>query len=237
MHDVIRDMTLWIASTTEHEKENFLVLAGVGLTEAPSIEIWKDVTRMSLMNNKIQNLSESPICPSLRTLFLSDVGVDVVESDFLQSMTSLRVLDVSFNYNLHLAFQFSDLVSLQLLDLSSYYIKRLPEELKYLVNLRCLKLEKTFSLRRIPPKVISNLKVLQVLRMSGCGGLVSQEEDSILFGDGELLVKELLCLKHLNVLTITLKSLLAFQKFMSSPTLQSSTQSLCLENLKGFKVT
>ncbi|KAJ4721597.1 NBS-LRR type disease resistance protein [Melia azedarach] len=233
MHDVIRDMTLWIASTTDHEKENFLALAGVGLTEAPSIEKWKDVKRMSLMNNKIQNLSKSPICPRLRTLFLSRCGLNIVESDFFQSMTSLRVLDVSHNF-WDLSFQFSDLVSLQHLDLSSCYITRLPEELKYLVNLRCLKFEDTYHLRRIPPEVISNLKMLRVLRMFSCGFLI-QEEDSILSGDSELLVEELLCLKQLNVLTIDLQSLLALQRFLSSPVLQSSTRCLCLRNLENSK--
>ncbi|KAJ4721598.1 NBS-LRR type disease resistance protein [Melia azedarach] len=235
MHDVIRDMTLWIASTTDHEKEKFLVLAGVGLTEAPSIEKWKDVTRMSLMRNKIRNLSKSPICPRLRTLFLSRCEIQVVESDFFQSMTSLRVLDLSYNINLRLAFQFSDFVSLQHLDLSSCRITSLPVELKYLINLRCLKLECTFFLRSIPPKVISNLKMLRILRMFGCGHYGSQEEDSILFGDGELLVEELLCLKQLNVLTITLKSLLALQRLLSSPILQSSIRSLCLKTLEDSK--
>ncbi|KAJ4721580.1 Disease resistance protein family [Melia azedarach] len=237
MHDVIRDMALWIASTTDHEKEKekFLVRAGVGLTEVPSIEMWKDVTRMSLMNNKIEKLSKSPICPSLRTLFLSRCDIEKIKSDFFQSMTSLRVLDLSCNFNLPLAFQFSDLVSLKHLDLSSCYITRLPEELKYLVNLRCLKLENIFHLPRIPSEVISNLEMLRVLRMRGCAGLASQEEDSILFGDEELLVEELLCLKHLNVLTITLTSLLALQRFSSSSILQRSTRSLSLTLLKDSK--
>ncbi|KAJ4721599.1 Disease resistance protein [Melia azedarach] len=59
MHDVIRDMALWIASTTDHEKEKekFLVRAGVGLTEVPSIDMWKDVTRMSLI--QVSYLSQS----------------------------------------------------------------------------------------------------------------------------------------------------------------------------------
>ncbi|KAH9782032.1 hypothetical protein KPL71_008717 [Citrus sinensis] len=39
MHDVIRDMALWIASTFENKNEKFLVLAGVGLTAAPSVGV------------------------------------------------------------------------------------------------------------------------------------------------------------------------------------------------------
>ncbi|KAK9205297.1 hypothetical protein WN943_015564 [Citrus x changshan-huyou] len=65
MHDVIRDMALWIASTFENKNEKFLVLAGVGLTAAPSVGVWKEVTRMSLIQNKIEKLLESPDCPHL----------------------------------------------------------------------------------------------------------------------------------------------------------------------------
>lgn len=39
MHDVIRDVALWIPSTIDNEKEKFLVLAGVGLVEAPGIRM------------------------------------------------------------------------------------------------------------------------------------------------------------------------------------------------------
>ncbi|KAJ4718283.1 Disease resistance protein [Melia azedarach] len=235
MHDVIRDMALWIVSTIDHEKEKekYLVLAGVGLTEAPRIGMWKDVTRMSLMNNKIRNLSKSPTCPNLLTLFLSGKHIDEVESDFFQSMASLRVLDVSFNRwnsGLHIC----NLDSLQHLCLSYSGIQELPEELKYLVNLKCLKLEYTYHLCRIPTEVISNLKSLRVLRMFQCGS-TEQEEDSILFGDSELLIEELLCLKHLNVLTISLRSMHALRRLWSSPVLQNSTRSLCLELLKDSK--
>lgn len=53
-HYVIRDMTLWIASTIDKEKEKFLVLAGAGLTGAPSIGMWKEIIRMSLMQNAVK---------------------------------------------------------------------------------------------------------------------------------------------------------------------------------------
>ncbi|KAH9714846.1 Disease resistance protein RPS5 [Citrus sinensis] len=71
MHDVIRDMALWIASTIDKDKEKFLVLAGVGLTEPPRTGLWNAVTRMSLMRNKITRLLESPPSPLLQTLSLS----------------------------------------------------------------------------------------------------------------------------------------------------------------------
>ncbi|KAJ4719040.1 Disease resistance protein [Melia azedarach] len=41
MHDVIRDMALWMAYEIDNEKETYLVRAGAGLTEAPEIENWE----------------------------------------------------------------------------------------------------------------------------------------------------------------------------------------------------
>lgn len=58
MHDVIRDMALWIASEIEDEKS--LAQSGVGLVEALEIEIWKWIKRLSLMRKIIENLMEAP---------------------------------------------------------------------------------------------------------------------------------------------------------------------------------
>ncbi|KAK9229280.1 hypothetical protein WN944_022239 [Citrus x changshan-huyou] len=232
MHDVIRDMALWIASTTE-ETEKFLVLAGVGLIEAPRIRMWKGVTRMSLMTNHIENLLESPVCPRLRTLFLSSNIFHRVNSDFFQSMASLRVL--KWSYSNPLLFEISKVVSLQHLDLSHSRIESLPIEFKCLVNLKCLNLEYTYGISRIPPKVISNLKILETLRMYECAAL-PQARDSILFGDCRVLVEELLGLEHLSVFTITLNNFHAFQRLLGSCMPQYvSTPSLCLSHFNNSK--
>ncbi|KDO52925.1 hypothetical protein CISIN_1g038551mg [Citrus sinensis] len=228
-------MTLRIASTINKEKENFLVLAGVGLTEAPSIGMWKETTRMSLMQNAIQNLTEIPTCPRLRTLFLPSNHLGTVSNNFFHSMASLRVLILSYNRSLeNLPLGIFNLVSLQHLDISWTGITTLPIELKYLVNLKCLNLEYTFRLSRIPQQVISDLKMLRALRMFECGFNVELEADSILFGDSEVLVEELLVLKHLNLLTITLQSFGALQRLLSYCRLGSiSTQCLCLRHLNN----
>lgn len=142
MHDVIRDMALWITSTIDKDKEKFLVLAGVGLTEPPRTGLWNAVTRMSLMRNKITRLLESPPSPQLQTLFLSSNDLYTVSSNFFQSMASLRVLQLSdSNPPEHLLFGISNLVSLQHLNLSNSRIESVPMEFKYLINLRCLNLK------------------------------------------------------------------------------------------------
>ncbi|KAH9714850.1 putative disease resistance protein [Citrus sinensis] len=229
MHDVIRDMALWIASTID-EKEKFLVLAGVGLQNAPGIGLWKEVTRMSLMQIRIRRLLESSSSPHLQTLFLGSNDLNEVNRDFFQFMASLRVLTLSDgSLPGHLLTGISNLVSLQHLDPARSKIRRLPMELKYLVHLKRLNLEFT-RLTRIPQEVISNLKMLRVLRMYECGS-DKQEGDSILIGGREVLVVEILSLQHLNVLTVTLESFCALRMLLDSPRLQSlSTPSLCLKH-------
>ncbi|KAH9714931.1 putative disease resistance protein [Citrus sinensis] len=74
MHDMIHDMALWIANEVEEEEDNFLVRAGIGLTDAPKIEEWEGVKRISLMRNKIRSLPQIPTCPRLQTLLLNQKG-------------------------------------------------------------------------------------------------------------------------------------------------------------------
>ncbi|KAK9232158.1 hypothetical protein WN943_022401 [Citrus x changshan-huyou] len=237
MHDVVRDMALWIASTTEKQEERYLVLAGVGLTETPRSELWQEVTRMSLMQNKIWRLPESPASPHLLTLFLSSNYISMANEEFFQSMASLRVLKLSHTLlPRHFLVGISNLFSLQNLDLSETGIEGLPLELRYLVNLKCLNLESTYRISKIPGQLISNLKMLEALRMFKCGSS-KQKSSSILFGGSLVLVEELLGLKHLNVLTITLHSFAALQRLLTSPSLQSivsNTPSLSLTNCRSL---
>ncbi|GAY54542.1 hypothetical protein CUMW_157470 [Citrus unshiu] len=228
MHDVIRDMVLWIACKIEKEKENFLVHAGFGLTEAPEIQNWRNVRRMSLMKNKIENLSETPTCPHLLSLFLSDNSLKMSTDDFFQSMPSLRVFNMSNNHLLwKLPSGISTLVSLEHLDLSSTAITHLPIELQKLVNLKCLNLEYMNNLNQFPRLV---------LRMFDCGGSkIERLKSNVLFGGHQFLVEELMGMKHLMVLTITLKSWQALKELLISQELQRSTQSLFLRCFNDSK--
>ncbi|GAY62773.1 hypothetical protein CUMW_220440 [Citrus unshiu] len=237
MHDVIRDMSLWIACEVEKEKENFLVSTGVQLSIAPEVRKWRDRRRISLLRNKIVALSETPTCPHLVTLFLAINKLDTITSNFFDFMPSLRVLNLSKNLSLkQLPSEISKLVSLQYLNLSETSIKELPNELKALTNLKCLNLEYACDLYRIPRQLISSFSDLRVLRMLDCGFTADPvPEDSVLFGGSEILVEELINLKHLDVLTVSLRSFCALQKLWSSPKLQSSTKSLQLRECKDSK--
>ncbi|TYH86124.1 hypothetical protein ES332_D01G020700v1 [Gossypium tomentosum] len=199
MHDVIRDMALWIAG--ESEKEKFFVKSGVQLKEQPKAEKWEEVTRMSLMNNQIENLTEILECPNLQTLFLRSNLLKVIINDFFNFMPMLRVLDLSGNMNLEeLPVGIAKLVSLEHLNLSRTGIKKLPVEMKALAKLKYLNLEWTRDLEMIPQQLISSFSKLQVLKMVGCGyGCLS-------------VLEEMEHLKYLNVLTLGFRSASELEK-------------------------
>ncbi|XP_052300757.1 probable disease resistance protein At5g63020 isoform X4 [Citrus sinensis] len=235
MHDVVRDMARWIACEIEKEKRKFLVCAGAGLKEAPDVKGWENVRRLSLMQNQIKTLSEVPTCPHLLTLFLDfNQELEMIADGFFQLMPSLKVLKMSNcgQRRLKLPVGMSVLgSSLELLDISCTGITELPEELKKLVNLKCLNLRWTGALIRIPRQLISKFSRLRVLRMFAIGYDRFHEapEDSVLFGGGEVLIQELLGLKYLEVLELTLGSYHALQILLSSNKLKSCIRSLCLE--------
>ncbi|TYI95742.1 hypothetical protein E1A91_D01G019600v1 [Gossypium mustelinum] len=199
MHDVIRDMALWIAG--ESEKERFFVKSGVQLKEQPKAKKWEEVTRMSLMMNQIENLTEILECPNLQTLFLGGNDLKVIMDDFFNFMPMLRVLDLSHNKKLEeLPVGIAKLVSLEHLNLSWIGIKKLPVELKALAKLKYLNLEWTEDLEMIPQQLISSFSKLQVLKMEGCGyGCL-------------LVLEELEDLKYLNVLILTFRSASELEK-------------------------
>ncbi|KAJ6965281.1 disease resistance protein [Populus alba x Populus x berolinensis] len=226
MHDVIRDMALWIASDIERDQQKFFVQTGAQLSKAPEVGKWEGARRVSLMANDIVNLSETPNCSNLRTLFLGSIHLNKISRGFFQFMPNLTVLDLSNNISLlGLPRGVWKLVSLQYLNLSRTGIKELPKELNELVKLRYLNLEYTHSLYLLPHGVISCFPMMRVLRMFRCGSS----------GD-ESLVEELQCLEKLNMLTVTIRSAAALERLSSFQGMQSSTRVLYLELFHDSKL-
>ncbi|KAL5735555.1 hypothetical protein ACOSQ2_030343 [Xanthoceras sorbifolium] len=234
MHNVVRDMALWIQTEDEEETGNIFVQAGSELTEMPDFEEWQMVKRMSVIENQIENVKEIPTCPHLIALFLNGNQLKTISGGFFKAMPNLQVLNLSNNPDLtELPLEIACLVSLQHLDVSKTGIKKLSEELKSLLQLKCLNLEHTRQLHIIPQQLISSFSKLQVLRMLECGSSSTQtvEDNVLLYGDCAKFVEELCSLRRLITLTITLKSSRAFNVFFSSKKLQSCTQTLRLQSL------
>ncbi|KAJ9692582.1 hypothetical protein PVL29_011573 [Vitis rotundifolia] len=241
LHDVIRDMALWVACETGKEQDKFLVKASSTLTEAPKDAEWMGPKRISLMDNQIKELTGSPKCPNLSTLFLADNNLKMISDSFFQFMPSLRVLDLSRNAMTELPQGISNLVSLQFLKLSKANIKELPIELKTLGKLKFLLLDSMPQLSSIPEQLISSLSMLQGIDMFDTG--ISERtvlKDGLLSDDNEALVQELESLKYLHDLGVTMTSASAFKRLLSSDKLRSCIINLCLKNLNGstsFNIT
>ncbi|MBA0868331.1 hypothetical protein Goshw_011907 [Gossypium schwendimanii] len=238
MHDVVRDMALWIACELETKEEKFFVKAGAQLFEERDVKAWEGAKRMSVMKNQIEVLKGTPKCPNLRTLLLSENKLQVVSNGFCRFIPHLMVLNLSENIGLGaLPEGISQLISLQSLDLSWTSITELPMELKSLTNLKMLDLSYTYDLRKIPSHLISSFSKLQIFRTWCTTSGDNPKEDNVLNGDNENLIEELKSLRHLNILTIPpIKSLFALERFVSFHLFQCCTQALHLRHLRESNV-
>lgn len=233
MHDLIRDMALWITREYSNEKDKYFVAAGIQLDEELEIGDRETVRRMSLMANHIQNLAKAPRCHDLLTLFLGKNNLKMISGAFFQSMPSLKVLDLSENIGLtELPSGISRLVSLQYLNLSRTSIRQLPLELRNLVKLKCLNLEHTYELYTIQLQIISSFSNLNVLRMVHCASSDRVVGDGVQTGGHGTMARDWQRLEHLNVLTITIRSEYSLQSFASFNMFQNCTQALSLHQFR-----
>ena len=220
MHDVVREMAMWIASDLGKNKEKCIVQAGTGIREIPKVKNWKDVRRISLMENDIQIISESPDCPQLTTLLLQRNNKFVEISDgFFQSMPKLLVLDLSYNHLSGFRMDVSNLVSLRYLNLSNTKISELPFGLYQLKMLMHLKLEWTSSLESL--EGISELSSLRTLKLLGSKVRLDMR-----------LMKELQLLKHIEYISVSISSCtLVGEKLFDDPRMGRCIQHVCIIEL------
>ncbi|ESR61141.1 hypothetical protein CICLE_v10018190mg, partial [Citrus x clementina] len=184
MHDVVRYVAQQIAS-----KNKFLIKAGVGLKDWPSINTFEDLTGISLMFNDIHEVPDELECPKLQALFLQENYHLVIPDPFFQGMKDLKVLDLegirmvsppfslSFLSNLgtlslHDCCGLGDLSligelsRLEILDLSESDVSEIPVSFGRLGHLRLLDLTDCEHLELIPRGVLSSLRKLEELYMS-----------------------------------------------------------------------
>lgn len=218
MHDVVRDMALWIASDLGKDKEIYIAQAGVGLRYMPIVKNWKAVRKMSLMRNDIEIIRGSPECTQLTTLFLQKNQSLVHISDgFFMYVPMLVVLDLSGNVGLS-ELPLFQLVALRYLDLSRTSLKQFHVGLQELKKLIHLNLESTRKLESISG--IANLSSLRSLGLQGSSKTVDMS-----------LLKELQLLKYLERLAIEVCSGIVLEQLLSSRMLVKCIQKVGINNL------
>ena len=223
MHDVLRDMALWLACEKGKKKNKFVVKDGVGLISAQEVQKWKDAQRIALWNETcIVELREPPRFPNTETV-IGRMTRFMFPSGFFTNMSVIRVLDFS-NVELYkLPAEIGNLATLQYLNLSGTWIKYLPIELKNLKKLRFLMLDGLSLVRPLPNQLVSSLSSLQLFSMNF-------SESSV---DEIMLLEELEQLEHINDISIRLTSIQSIQRLFESHKLRRSTTSLQLARLGG----
>ncbi|OWM82901.1 hypothetical protein CDL15_Pgr005301 [Punica granatum] len=162
MHDVIRDMALWLASNRERKKKKILVQKKRRSFETKEFKMWNSAERISLwdVDQSIGDLPAKMSCSNLSTLILRNTEVTVFPNGFFPSMPSLRVLDLfESKFLVELPEDIGVLVNLRYLNLRWTRIKKLPLELKNLIKLVFLLVDRTC---RIPKGMILSLSSLKV---------------------------------------------------------------------------
>ncbi|XP_022717396.1 putative disease resistance protein At4g10780 [Durio zibethinus] len=184
MHDVLRDMALYIK-----DRSRFMVKAGMGLRELPSKQEWaEDLEKVSLMRNDISEFPPdlSPNCKILSTLFLqNNENLQWIPELFFQHMHGLCILDLSFTcieqlpdsvsnleklnalvlfgcHKMRYVPSLEKLKALRKLDLCYTAIEKVPDGLEMLANLTYLNLY-TECLKELPIAILPKLSCLQYL--------------------------------------------------------------------------
>uniref|UniRef100_A0A7N2M911 Disease resistance protein n=1 Tax=Quercus lobata TaxID=97700 RepID=A0A7N2M911_QUELO len=179
MHDMVRDIGLWITSKGENE---FELRACTRLERNKNFE---RATAIFLIDFNTKQLPDKLVCPRLNILLLGGIqssknisnalfeGMNclkvlslhdiILSSQSLELLTNLRTLylnNCNFNDNL------SSLGKLKRLEALSFYrcgIKALPSELGEMTSLKMLHLTYCHKLERIPSNVIGRLSQLEEL--------------------------------------------------------------------------
>uniref|UniRef100_A0A5B7BAP6 Putative NB-ARC domain-containing disease resistance protein isoform 1 n=1 Tax=Davidia involucrata TaxID=16924 RepID=A0A5B7BAP6_DAVIN len=144
MDKILRQVALNISSN--HPECKYLVKTGGALQKPPDAESWSEKNRISLMENKLENLPNCPSCSMLSTLFL-------------QKNSDLKEIPKSF---------FDDMENLKVLDLSDTGIRSLPPSLSKLINLKVLNVSECKYLVELAPQ-IGKLEHLETLDIRGIG--------------------------------------------------------------------
>ncbi|XP_042465431.1 disease resistance protein SUMM2-like [Zingiber officinale] len=168
MHDVIRDMALLMVSRLEGNKRQWIVKAGIGMSELPRQEEWQEAERASFMRNEITSLQEyeASTFPKLSMLILHyNHHLKQIPPSLFASMPRLKYLDLSGCRITELPKEICSLAELQYLNLSDNRIIRLPFEFGCLSKLQYLFLSST-RLKIVPNGAISNLLMLKWLDIS-----------------------------------------------------------------------
>ncbi|KAL6334991.1 hypothetical protein AAG906_023796 [Vitis piasezkii] len=250
MHDVIRDMALWLASEYKGNK-NIILVEEVDTMEVHQVSKAKEAQRIYLSTSSLEELTIPPSFPNLLTLIVRSSGLKTFSSGFFHFMPVIKVLDLSNVGITKLPTGIGKLVTLQYLDLSNTPLRELSVELATLKRLRYLLLDGRLQI--IFKEVISHLSMLRVfsirvryilsirndiLSSTKEEASYSRNDDKAIYlhEDNKALLEELEGLKHINWVSLPIVGALSFQKLLNSQKLLNAMRDLDLWNLEGMSI-
>nr|UBY06894.1 NBS-LRR disease resistance protein [Dasypyrum villosum] len=164
VHDVIRDMALWISCDCGEKNDKWIVAAPGGGRDKNVIILSNKAECISLSFNRIPiRFNLDPL--KLRILCLRNNELDESIVEAIKNCTSLTYLDLSGNNLKRIPEELCSLVNLEYLDLSEneFGETEVPRSFGKLINLKFLYLKSGSGYMRIPAGVISSLKALRVI--------------------------------------------------------------------------
>ncbi|CAA7405622.1 unnamed protein product [Spirodela intermedia] len=180
VHDVVREMCLWLTSSESDKYGKFLLYPRKGIDI--TLKSWTDVRRVSLCDlethRKFVYPNEREICPNLATLLLNHIpfGELSIPTGFLQkTKKSLRVLTLKSCNLMNILEDISSLQVLRYLDLSNTKLPRLSNTINFSTRLQYLDISKN-ELQSLPD-MIGKLEKLYYLNVSN--NVLSSLPDSI----------------------------------------------------------
>ncbi|KAJ9682726.1 hypothetical protein PVL29_018622 [Vitis rotundifolia] len=226
MHDVIRDMALWIGQECGKRMNKILVCESFGLVDAERVTNWKEAKRISLWGRNIEKLPETPNCSNLQTLFVREcIQLKTFPRGFFQFIPLIRVLDLSATHCLtELPDGIDRLMNLEYINLSMTQVKELPIEIMKLTKLRCLLLDGMLPLI-IPLLLISSLSSLQ---------LFSMYDGNALSAFRTTLLEELESIEAMDELSLSFRSVAALNKLLTSYKLQRCIRRLSIYDCRDL---
>ncbi|KAI9099678.1 hypothetical protein K1719_024683 [Acacia pycnantha] len=226
MHDVIRDMALWIARDEDRNKKKIIVQEDAQSISQANVENWEMVERISIWDG-VESWIQSKSWTSLRTLLLkfkSDCAINGLQN--IQYASQLKVLQLR-------GVKIVSVEGIGGLNLLEYLLLEVTvvtnasdlwRELKNLKNLKIFHLVVEDGVI-IPLGLISNLHLLKVFRFH-VGGVRDEREE-------EEFVEELECSSNLEELWVEITTESGLNKLLKSAKLQSCIYGLDLRDVGG----
>ncbi|XP_022735210.1 uncharacterized protein LOC111288550 isoform X2 [Durio zibethinus] len=181
LHDMVRDVALWVASK---EESDFMIKPSLGLAN----ESLEPCNAISLLDGEKKKFPKGLVCPKLEILLLKNCHtsnecfqemkelrvlslVKPYRWEFslnsLMSLRKLRALHVENFYGVEDFSSLGNLTTLEILSLRGSEVQELADEFGNLKNLKVLDLTNCKILSRFPPNLIRSFYQLEELYIKG----------------------------------------------------------------------